>query len=101
VVIKVLKALIRTEMFIQSNPEEARSLAVELLGIEKADINNIWASFDFKVVLDQMLIKSLEDQTRWAQKNRFTDNMKMPNYLDFIYFDGLQSIRPESVRIIR
>lgn len=26
---------------------------------------------------------------------------KVPNYLDYIYFDGLKSVKPEALRILR
>lgn len=68
---------------------------------DKAVVDEIWDSMDSRVTLDQSLLVNLEDQTRWAKKNRLTDRAEMPNYLDFIYFDGLQTVKPDSVSIIR
>lgn len=98
---KVLKALVRAETFAQQNPEESRRLVAEASQTDKATLDEVWGYFNFKVTLDQALIVSLEDQARWAQRNRLTDRKEMPNYLDFIYFDGLQSVKPEAVRVIR
>jgi ABC-type nitrate/sulfonate/bicarbonate transport system substrate-binding protein len=98
---KVIMALIRAERFVKENPEESRSIVAEFIKMDKAILDEIWDSFDFKVTLSQSLLVSLEDQTRWAQQNGLIDATAMPNYLDFIYFDGLQSVRPEALSIIR
>jgi sulfonate transport system substrate-binding protein len=101
VITKVLKALIQAEAFAQQHPEAARQLIAQSTQTDKAMVDEIWDSLDSRVTLDQSLLVNLEDQTRWAKKNRLTDLAELPNYLDFIYFDGLQSLKPDSVRIIR
>jgi NitT/TauT family transport system substrate-binding protein len=98
---KLLTALIRAENFIKDNPEASRRLAADFLKLDREVLEEIWASYDFRVVLDQSLIVSLEDQTRWAQQKGLTSRGEMPHYLDFIYFDGLLTVKPEAVRIIR
>jgi NitT/TauT family transport system substrate-binding protein len=98
---KVLKALIRADVFIKENPDEFRRLVAEFLKMDEADVDEICGVMNFEVVLDQSLLVRLEDQTRWAQEKGHTDIRDAPNYLDYIYFDGLQSVKPKSVRIIR
>ena len=98
---KILRALLRAEAFTKQNPEEARRLIAQFTKTDQGILEEIWDSFDFRVTLDQGLIVSLEDQTRWAQRNKLTSGMDFPNYLDLIYFDGLQSVKPEAVSIIR
>jgi NitT/TauT family transport system substrate-binding protein len=98
---KVLRALIRAEMFIKKNPEESKRLVAAFIKIDRPLLDTIWDSFDFRVTLDQSLLISLEDQTRWAMKNRLTEIASTPNYLNYIYFDGLATVKPEAVRIIR
>jgi NitT/TauT family transport system substrate-binding protein len=101
VIKKVLKALIKAEEFVMQHPEEAKKVIAEATQTEPAIIDDIWDGLTFKVTLDQSLLTSLEDQTRWAQKYGLTKGIEIHNYLDFIYFDGLQAVRPETVRIIR
>lgn len=98
---KVLAALNKAGEFIRENPEESRRLLAEFLKLDEAVLEDVWDSYDFRVALDQSLIVSLEDQTRWAQQNGLTGGTEMPNYLDYIYFEGLLSVKPESLRIIR
>jgi len=53
------------------------------------------------LMLDQTILVSLEDEARWAMKERLTDKKEVPNYLDFIYVDALEQVKPETVTIIR
>ena len=98
---KVLKALIKAEAFARQNPEESRRLVAEFVKADKALLDEVWDVHTFRVILDQALLVNLEEQTRWALKNRLTKRQDMPNYFDFIYVDGLQAVKPEAVRIIR
>lgn len=98
---KVLQALLKAEAFVQQHPEEARQYVAEFIKTDKVILDETWANFTFRVALDQALLVDLEEQTRWAIKHRLTVRRDMPNYLDFIYIDGLQAIRPDTVRIIR
>jgi hypothetical protein len=46
------------------------------------------------------LLITLEDEARWAIKNNLTSATEVPNYLDYIYFDALDEVKPEAVGII-
>ena len=48
-----------------------------------------------------LVLSRLEDETRWAIKNRLTDQTVMPDYLTYIYLDGLRAVKPEVVKIGR
>jgi len=98
---KVLRALIRAEALVKENPDESRRLVSDFLKIDKTILDETWGTLYFGVTLDQSLLVSLEDQTRWARENKLTENRETPKYLDYIYFDGLQSVKPDAVRIIR
>lgn len=98
---KVLRALVKAETFVQQHPEESRRLVAEFLKTDKGILDETWDIFTFRVALDQALLVNLEDQTRWAMKYRLVARRDMPNYLDFIYVDGLLAVKPEAVRIIR
>ncbi|MCX5848029.1 MAG: NrtA/SsuA/CpmA family ABC transporter substrate-binding protein [Deltaproteobacteria bacterium] len=97
---KVLRALIKAETFVQQHPEEARRCVAEFIKVDKALLDELWDIFTFRVALDQALLIDFEDQTRWAIKQRLTEHRDMPNYLDFIYIDGLEAVKPDAVRII-
>jgi len=98
---KILRALIRAEHFARGNLAEAQKIVADTCGIERGIIHDSWKDAALAVTLNQSLIFALEDESRWAIRNGLTDEKKIPNYLDSIYFDGLKSIKPDAVRILR
>jgi NitT/TauT family transport system substrate-binding protein len=64
-------------------------------------LDEIWDSFNFRVTLEQALLVSLENQAAWAAKRKITDARDVPNFLDFIYIDGLSAVKPSAITIIR
>ncbi|MGO9614513.1 MAG: nitrate ABC transporter substrate-binding protein, partial [Dissulfurispiraceae bacterium] len=76
-------------------------LVAEFTKVDKVTIDEIWEIVTPVVRLDQALLVDLEDQTRWVLKNNLAKRSDMPNYLDFIYVDGLQAVKPEAVRLVR
>jgi NitT/TauT family transport system substrate-binding protein len=98
---KILRALVKAEEFVQENPAEAQKIVADFSKIEISIVRDIWANTNFKLTLDQSLILALEDESRWAINGGLTSAKTVPNYLDFIYFDGLKSVKPEALRILR
>lgn len=98
---KVLRALIKAEAFVQQNPDEARRIAAEFTKTDKNILDETWNYLNFQVTLDQPLLIELENQSRWIIKSKWTERKDIPNYLDYIYIDGLAAIKPDAVRIIR
>ncbi len=98
---KLLRALVKAEGFVRKNPAEAQAIVSDFCGIETAVIKEMWAIEDFSVTLDQSLVLALEDEAAWAIKNGFIENVKIPNFLNYIYVDGLKSVNPNAVRILR
>ncbi len=97
---KLLTALIQTEDFILHNPDEAQVIIAQYTNSQKEDLARRWQNYDFLVRLDQATLLVLEEEARWAIKNNFTTNKQNPNFLNVIYVDGLQDVRPEVVTII-
>jgi NitT/TauT family transport system substrate-binding protein len=98
---KILRALIRAEEFVSRNPAEARKIVADLSGMDLDLVRETLEDNRFSVTLDQSLVLSMEDEAEWAIENKLTDKTQVPNYLDFIYFEGLESVKPEAVRILR
>jgi sulfonate transport system substrate-binding protein len=99
---KVLRALIKAEGFARQSPKEARQVVANFVPeMDRPILDLLWPDLFLRVSLDQSLVVDLEDQTKWAINSGLTKRKDMPNYLDFIYLDGLRAVRPESVRIAR
>ncbi len=101
VIERFLRAIIQAEEFMKENEVEAREFTKNKFDYESSYIDYIWQRHDFTVVLPQALIIAIEDQARWRIQQGLTDATEIPNYLDYIYLDALEEIKPEAVGIIR
>ncbi|MDD4905293.1 MAG: hypothetical protein PHD39_03910, partial [Methylobacter tundripaludum] len=98
---RFLRALIKAEDFVAKNPDEAQGIMSVATKIDKDLIRDVWNDFNYHVVLDQTLLLTLEDETRWAMKNKLTDQTDMPDYLSYIHLDSLKAVKPEAIRMNR
>lgn len=96
-----LRALIKAENFVMENPDEAQAIMSSATKIDKSLIRDVWNAFNYHVVLDQVLLITLEDETRWAMKNKLTERAAMPDYLSFIHIDSLRAVKPEAIKMNR
>ena len=92
-----LRALIKAEDFVAKNPDEAQTIMAAATKMDKKLIRDVWNAFNYRVVLDQKLLLTLEDEARWAIKNKHTDKTVMPDYSSYIHSDSLRAVRPEAV----
>ena len=97
---KVLRALIAGARFCRDEPDAARALFSKASVSEAARLQGAWHGYEFGVVLDQRLLLALEDEARWAIKNRLAGSGEMPNFLDAVYLDGLEAVAPSAVTVI-
>lgn len=98
---KFLRAIDEATDFINNNGEESQEITANRLNVEKEDIALHWNDFVFELSLDQSFLTNIEDEARWAVRNNLTDATIIPNYLDYIYTDALEAIKPKAVTIIR
>lgn len=97
----VLQALMKSEEFIKKYPEHAKRIVSNKTGVKESEIAGLWPDLRFEVSLEQSLLVSLENEARWAIRNKLTDRKKVPNYLSFIYLDALEAVKPKGVTLIR
>ncbi len=98
---RFLRALIRAEDFVMHNPDEAQGIMSVATQIDRDLVREVWGAFKYHVMLDQTLLLTLEDETRWAIKHKLTDKTDMPDYLNFIHLDSLSEVKPEAVSLKR
>jgi sulfonate transport system substrate-binding protein len=101
IVRKMLRSLVTAEEFVKQHPEEAQQITAGQSRLDRDVVRELWAPETFIVTLDQSLLLALEDESRWAMKNGLVTGTTVPNYLNFIYFDGLEAVKPKAVRILR
>lgn len=98
---RFLRALIKAEDFVAKNPDAAQSIMSAATNIDVGLIREVWDAFNYHVVLDQTLLITLEDEARWAMRNKLTDRTDMPDYLGFIHMDSLREVKPEAIKMTR
>ena len=98
---KMLRALVKAEEFVRGNPAEAQQIVADFSGIEISIVREAWADAHFAATLDQALLLALEDESRWAINAGLTEAREIPNYLEYIYLDGLNSVKPDAVKILK
>lgn len=97
---KILRALLKAEKFMQEEPAEAIAIIAKVSKVEEEEIVTIWDDFSSTISLDQSLLVTLRDRARWAIKNNLTEATEVPGYLDYIYMDALEEIKPKAIGII-
>ncbi len=98
---KLLRALARAEAFAAEHPSEAQDLIARDRAMDLRSVRDMWDDSEFTLTLDQSLVMALEEESRWAIRNRLVPATKVPNYLDSLYLDGLLDVRPRAVGLVR
>jgi len=101
IVIRFLKALMKSEDYLIRNTEAARSIIQKRLNYDDASMDILWSESLFSISLDQSLIAAMEDEARWMIKNNLTSEKQVPDFVNYIYVDGLKAVKPEALNIIR
>ncbi len=97
----VVKSLVNASEFIRVNQAESRKIVAKYLKMDRSLLDDLTATYNFRISLDQAFLKTLENQSKWAINTKLTDQTSVPNYLEYIYIDALDSVQPEGVTIIR
>ncbi|HSN22810.1 MAG TPA: NrtA/SsuA/CpmA family ABC transporter substrate-binding protein [Methylomicrobium sp.] len=98
---RFLKALAQAEEYAIRNPAEAKATIQRMLNLDAAYMEAVWSQNQYFLSLDQSLIVAMEDEARWMIRNGLTSGNEIPDFLNFIYEDGLKAVMPERVTIIR
>lgn len=99
--VRLMRALLQAEDYVRQNTTEIQTSIAKELNYDPEYVNYLWPNFIANHALDQELLLTMEDEARWSIKNNLTDQKKVPNYLDYIYFDALEKTKPDAITIIR
>jgi NitT/TauT family transport system substrate-binding protein len=100
-VIRFWRSLTQAEEFLIRHPDEAKAIVRKRLNYDEAYMDIVWPQTTFSISLDQSLIVAMEDEARWMISNSLTTEKQVPDFLKYIYEDGLKAVKPEVVKIIR
>jgi NitT/TauT family transport system substrate-binding protein len=104
VLVKFLRAIDKATRLIkvqEKSEQECHEIVAKRLGLDRAVMTVLWKDFVFELSLEHALIITLEDEARWAVKNKLVEAEDIPNYLDYVYVDALEKVRPGAIGIIR
>lgn len=96
---RFLRALFKAEGFVINHMDEAQAIQAAATRTDLATVREVWNAFNYRLGLDQTLLITLEDETRWAMKAKLTDQTVMPDYRKYIHVESLRAIKPEAVKL--
>jgi len=97
---RFLRALLQAESFVKNNRSEAINLISQDLQLDRGYLDRTWEESQFKLMLNQNLIVTMEYEARWVIESGSVETTEVPNYLDYIYLDALEEVKPEAIEII-
>ena len=100
IVEKILKALVKAGDFIEKNSEESKAILMKFTKLDKITVDNIWNNFVYKPVLNDLLLKYLNEEAKWAiETGKVTRDTEIPNFDEYVYRNGLKKVKAEYVTI--
>jgi ABC-type nitrate/sulfonate/bicarbonate transport system substrate-binding protein len=97
---KFLRALTQAEDYVVTNPDGAKAIVRDALGLDSGSMEAVWKRNQFSLTLDQSLIAAMEDETRWLIQNDLTTQTSVPDFVGYVWGEGLRAVRPEAVNLI-
>ena len=97
---RFVNAIQQAESYAAGHPDEARAIVQKHLGYDDTFMDTIWPDHQFALMLDQSLILAMEDEARWEIANNATNATAVPDFGNYIYTKGLDTVKPGSVNII-
>jgi ABC-type nitrate/sulfonate/bicarbonate transport system substrate-binding protein len=96
-----LNSLNHAEDYVTNYPSETKIILQNRLNFSSSFVEKIWPLHRFSLSLDQSLVAAMQDQSRWIVSNDLTKSKTTPNFLNFVYVNALEKVKPGSVNIIR
>jgi len=98
---RFLRALYQAEEYLRNHPNEAKAIVKNHMNFTDGYMETVWRQNRYSLSLDQSLVLAMEDEARWMINNGLKDKAEVPDFLKHIYAEGLESVKPEAVGVIR
>jgi len=99
IIVKFLKSLIQAENFIPNHNDQAMTTVASTLNYTSTYMADVWPNYQFTVALDAAQLLALQEEAQWLINNNLTIVTQAPNFLNYIYFQGLEAVNPNAVTI--
>jgi NitT/TauT family transport system substrate-binding protein len=100
VVNRFLKSLEQAQNYVIQNPTNAKTILQTRLNYTAAYLAQDWPNHQFSLSLDNSLVLAMEEEARWAISNNLVSATTVPNFLNYIYANGLETVDPGAVDLI-
>jgi len=97
---RFLAAMAQAEEYVNTHPAESRAIVQKRLDLDPAYMSTVWQQNQFSLTLDQSLITAMDDEARWLIASNMTNATAVPDFRQYIYTDGIESVKPGSINII-
>ena len=97
---RILQALLKAESYYKANVAMVTDMIQIKTKVSADVLEQMLPGIEYRVSLEQEMIIAMEDEARWHIENRYADTAEVPNYLEAIYFEGLDAVNPDAVNII-
>jgi NitT/TauT family transport system substrate-binding protein len=97
---RFLKSLVQAQNYIIQNPNSAKAVLQTRFNYTATYLAQDWPNHQFSLSLDDSLILAMEEEARWAISNNLVSSTTVPNFLNYMYANGLESVDSGSVDLI-
>ena len=97
----MLAALLRASDLARSDPARAVREVAQAAGLDEAVVKAEWNSMNLGLALNQTLLVAMEDQARWAIRQRLVEASTVPSFREWIHVDALAAVKPDAVSVIK
>jgi ABC-type nitrate/sulfonate/bicarbonate transport system substrate-binding protein len=97
---RILTALNAANQAIRADPVKARQTLAKAMQVDDGTLVHIFDTDTFTLSLDQAMLLSLDDQTRWAMKRGLVKAGPVPNFLKSIKLQHLEAVVPDAVTVV-
>lgn len=98
---RLLRALRRAGALIQEQPTCARAQLARWLKLDAAVVDAVWPDCEFRVVLEQTLLATLESASRWAAREELVTDKATPDDLDRVRRGPLRALDRRAVTLVK
>lgn len=95
----VVRALVRAEEFARNEEEEAKAITARRMGVPPEIIADAWDRYNFSMNISQQIFLTLEGEARWLIARESSALAAIPNFLEYMYFDALEAVKPHAVTV--
>lgn len=96
---RMVAALGKAEQELARNPEAIVAMLSKNLAINAAELTEVISNQENRLLLDQVLLLSLEEEARWMREKEIGTGKPLPNFLQVIDPEILRSVNPGAVRL--